>query len=52
MDDGGSEILQCRMDGTVVKRLTVPLSGGRATGLEYVDGTLWIVASRLRRSCR
>ena len=32
---------------SVVTRHTVPLSGGGATGLEYVDGTLWIVASRL-----
>jgi len=47
-DNSSPEILQCRMDGTVVKRHTVPLSGGGATGLEYVDGTLWIVASRLR----
>ena len=43
-----SEILQCQMDGTLVKRHPVPLGGGGATGLEYVDGTLWIVASRLR----
>jgi hypothetical protein len=43
-----SEILQCRLDGTVVKRHAVPLGGGGSTGLEYVDGTLWMVASRLR----
>ena len=48
IDNTSPEILQCRMDGTVVKRHTVPLSGGGATGVEYVDGTLWMVASRLR----
>jgi len=48
IDATTSEILQCRMDGSVVKRHAVPLGGGGATGLEYVVGTLWIVASRLR----
>ncbi len=48
IDASNAEILQCRMDGTVVKRHAIPLSGGGATGLEYVDGTLWMVASRLR----
>ena len=41
-------ICNAEMDGTVVKRHTVPLGGGGVTGLEYVDGTLWMVASRLR----
>ena len=36
------------MDGKVIKRHTIPLGGGGATGIEYVDGTLWMVASRLR----
>ena len=44
----GQEILQCSMDGAVIKRHAVPLGGGGATGIEYVDGTLWLVASRLR----
>ena len=48
IDNNSQEILQCRMDGTVVKRHAVPLGGGGATGIEYVDGTLWLVASRLR----
>ena len=48
IESSSSEILQCQMDGTVVKRHPVPLGGGGATGIEYVDGTLWIVASRLR----
>lgn len=48
IDRTTSEILQCGMDGRVVKRYPVPLGGGGATGLEYVDGTLWVVATRLR----
>ena len=48
IESTGSEILQCRMDGTVVKRHTIPLGGGGVTGIEYVDGALWMVASRLR----
>ena len=48
IESSGSEILQCRMDGTVVKRHSIPLGGGGVTGIEYVDGTLWMVASRLR----
>ena len=48
IDSTAAEILQCRMDGTVVKRHSIPLGGGGATGIEFVDGTLWMVASRLR----
>jgi hypothetical protein len=48
IESSGSEILQCRMDGSVVKRHSIPLGGGGVTGIEYVDGTLWMVASRLR----
>ena len=48
IDNTSPEILQCRMDGTVVKRHAGGFSGGGATGVEYVDGTLWMVASRLR----
>jgi hypothetical protein len=48
IDRTNQEILQCDMNGKVLKRHTVPLSGGSATGIEYVDGTLWMVASRLR----
>ena len=48
IDNTSQEILQCEMDGRVIKRHTVPLGGGGATGIEYVDGTLWMVASRLR----
>jgi hypothetical protein len=36
IDGSGSEILQCRMDGAVVKRHTVPLKVAAAlTGIEY-----------------
>jgi hypothetical protein len=48
IDNRSQEILQCEMDGKVITRHTIPLGGGGSTGLEYVDGSLWIVASRLR----
>ncbi len=48
IDNRSQEILQCEMDGKVIKRHSIPLGGGGATGIEYVDGTLWLVASRLR----
>ncbi len=48
IDRTNQEILQCDMDGKVVKRHNVPLSGGSATGIEYVDGKLWIAAGRLK----
>jgi hypothetical protein len=43
-----SEILQCDMNGKTLKRHIIPLGGGGATGIEFVDGTLWMIASRLR----
>jgi len=43
-----SEIIQFDMNGKVMKRHDVPLGGGGATGLEYVDGKLWMVGNRLR----
>jgi hypothetical protein len=48
IDNKGQEILQCDMTGKVLKRHAVPIGGGGVTGIEYVDGTLWMVASRLR----
>jgi hypothetical protein len=48
IDTSAQEILQCDMNGKVVKRHPIPLGGGGVTGIEYVDGTLWLVASRLR----
>jgi hypothetical protein len=48
IDRTNQEILQCDMDGRVVKRHDVPLGGGSATGIEYVDGKLWIAAGRLK----
>src|SRR5262245_59418778 len=48
IDRTNQEILQCDMNGKVVKRHDVPIGGGSATGIEYVDGTLWMVAGRLR----
>jgi len=48
IDNRSQEILQCEMDGKVISRHAIPLGGGGATGIEYVDGTLWMVASRLR----
>ena len=48
IDNKSQEILQCDMAGKVLKRHAVPIGGGGATGIEYVDGTLWIVATRLR----
>lgn len=48
IENSSQEILQCEMDGKVVRRHAVPIGGGGATGIEYVNGTLWIVASRLR----
>ena len=48
INNTSQEILQCEMDGRILKRHTVPLGGGGATGIEYVDGTLWMVATRLR----
>ena len=48
IDRADQEILQCDMSGKVVRRHALPLGGGGVTGIEYVDGTLWLVASRLR----
>jgi hypothetical protein len=48
IDRTNQEILQCDMNGKVLKRHTVPLGGGSATGLEYVDGKLWLAAGRLK----
>jgi len=48
IDLTNQEVLQCDMEGKVVKRHDVPLGGGGITGLEYVDGKLWIAAGRLR----
>ncbi len=48
IDRTNQEILQCDMNGKVLKRHAVPLGGGSATGLEYVDGTLWMATGRLR----
>jgi hypothetical protein len=48
IDRTNAEILQCDMNGKVVKRHDVPLGGGSATGLEYVDGKLWMVGNRLK----
>ena len=48
IDNTSQEILQCDLDGKVIKRHSIPLGGGGATGIEYVNGTLWIVVSRLR----
>jgi hypothetical protein len=48
IDRTNQEILQCDMNGKVVKRHAVPLGGGSATGLEYVDGKLWLAAGRLK----
>ena len=46
------EILQCDMNGNVVKRHAVPLGGGGATGLEYVDGTRGSSRRDCAPSCR
>jgi hypothetical protein len=48
IDRTTSEIVQCDTNGNTVKRHLIPLGGGGATGIEYVDGTLWMVATRLR----
>jgi hypothetical protein len=48
IDRTGAEVIQFDMNGKVVKRHTVPLGGGSATGIEYVDGTLWMVGNRLK----
>ena len=48
IDRTAPEILQLDMSGKVVKRHDVPLGGGGMTGLEYVDGKLWIAANRLK----
>jgi hypothetical protein len=48
IDRTNQEILQCDMSGKVLKRHAIPLGGGSATGIEYVDGTLWLAAGRLR----
>ena len=47
-DRTNQEILQCDMDGKVPKRHDIPLGGGGVTGIEYVDGKLWIAAGRLK----
>lgn len=48
IDRTAPEILQLDMNGKVVKRHEVPLGGGSMTGIEYVDGKLWIAAGRLK----
>ncbi len=48
IDRTNQEILKCDMDGKVVSRHEIPLGGGSATGIEYVDGKLWIVGGRLK----
>jgi hypothetical protein len=48
IDRTAPEIVQLDMNGKLVKRHEVPLGGGSMTGIEYVDGKLWMAAGRLK----